>query len=150
MLYIGADHGGFKLKEQLIKYLESIGEELKDLGAFELNKDDDYTEFAGEVARYTRLKRENLGIILCRSGIGVDIMANKHRDIRSALCFNNETAKSAREHNGANIMCLPSDYIDFELAKQMVITFIKTPFSMQERHVRRLNAILTQDEKING
>lgn len=150
MLYIGSDHGGYKLKEQLIKYLESVDEPFKDLGAYDFNEKDDYPDFAGEVSRYTRLERGDLGIIICRSGVGSCIVANKYRDIRAALCCNEEMAKKSREHNGANVMCMGADYVDFETAKKMVMAFIKTPFSMEERHVRRLNKVLDQDEKIQG
>jgi len=150
MLYIGSDHGGFKLKEQLTKYLESIDEPFKDLGAYELNEQDDYPDFAGEVARYVRLKQGNLGIVICRSGIGSCITANKYREIRAALCTDEKMAKMAREHNGANVMCMGADFIDFKTAKKMVLTFIKTPFSMEDRHIRRLNKVLDQDEKIQG
>lgn len=142
MIYLGSDHRGFELKQRLIKYLDSLDIEHTDLGYFEKNETDDYNTIAEDVAKRVRLDTHNQGILLCGSGIGVDIVANKHSLIRSALCFNVETAKSARQHESANIMCIPADYIQFDLAKEMLLAFIKTPFSFEERHVKRVNKII--------
>ncbi len=146
MLYLGADHRGFDLKENIKKYLDSLGIEFTDLGYFEKKDNDDYNDIAEDVAKRVRLENQHLGILFCGSGVGVDIVANKHKLIRSALCFNNETAKRAREHESANIMCIPSDFLDFDTAKQMVLTFIKTPFSFEEKHVKRISKILNLEE----
>lgn len=146
MLYFGSDHRGFELKQKLIKYLDSLDIEHNDLGYFEKNETDDYNDIAEEVAKRVRLDSHNQGILLCGTGIGVDIVANKHRLIRSALCFNLETAKTARQHESANIMCLPADFIQFDLAKEMVLAFIKTPFSFEERHIQRVNKIITLEK----
>ena len=141
MLYLGADHRGFELKEKIKKYLESIDTEVNDLGAYELTSDDDYNDYAMEVAKYVRLERDNLGILICGTGIGMDIVANKHKNVRAALCFNKEFVVLAREHESANILCLPADFITFEEAKEMVDIFLRTPFSMQEKHVKRITKI---------
>lgn len=142
MLYFGSDHRGFDLKQMLMKYLDSLDIEHTDLGYFEKNDKDDYNDIAEDVAKRVRLENHNLGILLCGSGIGVNIVANKHNLIRSALCFNVETAKKSREHESANIMCIPADFVQFDLAKEMVLTFIKTPFSFEEKHLKRINKIL--------
>jgi len=142
MIYIGSDHRGFELKEKIKKYLESLDIAVNDLGAYEYKEEDDYNDYAEEVAKYVRLKIENLGILICGTGVGVNIVANKHKEIRSALCFNKEIAKLAREHESINIMCLPSDFINFDEAKEIVMTFIKTPFSLEEKHVKRVSRIM--------
>ena len=142
MLYIGSDHRGFELKQKLVKYLDSLDIECTDLGYSEFLEEDDYNDITEDLVKRVRLENYHLGILLCGSGVGVDIVANKHALIRSALCFNVETAKRARQHEAANIMCLPADFLDFDTAKEMVLAFIKTPFSFEEKHVKRLNKIL--------
>lgn len=146
MIYLGSDHRGFNLKEDIKKYLDSLGIEFTDLGYAEKIEGDDYNDIAEDTAKRVRLANENLGILFCGSGVGVDIVANKHKLIRSALCFNKETAERARQHEGANIMCVPCDFVDFNLAKDMILTFIKTPFSFEERHVKRITKILRLEE----
>jgi len=145
MIYLGADHRGLQLKEQIKKYLESVDIEAEDLGAYTLDKNDDYTDVAQDVARYVRLKKENIGFLFCGSGVGVDIVANKHQDIRSALCFNKDVAKQSREHISCNVACIPSDFVSFDEAKDIVLTFIKASFSFEERHVRRLSRIVNME-----
>lgn len=147
MLYLGSDHRGFELKNKIMKHLETLGEDYTDLGYFEKEEDDDYNEISKDVSQYVRLKTEHKGVLFCGTGIGVSIVSNKHKDIRSALCFNVETAKLAREHEACNIMCIPADYVDFDTAKEMVTTFLQTPFSMADRHLRRLNKILELEKE---
>lgn len=146
MIYLGADHRGFELKEQIEKYLDSIDIETTDLGAHQLSPNDDYNEFAAEVAKFVRLERGNLGIVFCGSGNGVSIVANKHAEIRCAIAVNKQMAKEARSDNGANILSIPADFIDFDTTKEIVTTFIQTPFSMEERHTRRLSKIVRMEE----
>lgn len=146
MIYLGADHRGFELKEKIEKYLDSIDIETTDLGAHELNPDDDYNEFAAEVAKFVRLERGNLGIVFCGSGNGVAIVANKHAEIRCAIAMNKQMALDARSHNGANVLSIPADFVDFDQAKELINTFIQTPFSMAENHGRRLSKIVRMEE----
>lgn len=141
MIYIGADHGGFELKEKIKEWLENSGHEFEDLGAHSLNPQDDYTDFIIPVAKKVASKVNSLGIVIGRSGNGEAIAANKIRGIRAALCVNKIMAQKARDHNNANILSLGADYINPEDVIEIVKTFIETPFSEEERHVRRLNKI---------
>ncbi len=148
MVYIGADHGGFQLKEELKAYLTSNGVEIEDMGASNLNPNDDYTDFIIPVSRKVATTPGSLGIVIGRSGNGEAIAANKIDGIRAALCLNEKMAEKSRDHNNANILSLGADYISLEEAKKIVQIFLDTNFSNEERHVRRLAAI-EQLEKSN-
>lgn len=138
MIYLGADHRGFELKETIKKRLQDEGYEVTDLGNDHLDLGDDYVDFAVRVAEAVAALPENKGIILCGSGAGVDMTANKVEGIRSALVFDLPRAKQAREDEDANVLSLPADVLDPELAWDIVKTFLETPFSEEERHKRRL------------
>ncbi|MBP7859973.1 RpiB/LacA/LacB family sugar-phosphate isomerase [Patescibacteria group bacterium] len=146
MIYLGADHRGFELKEKLKKFLESIDFDYKDLGAYEKNEKDDYTDFSADVARFVRMEKDNRGIVICGSGVGVDIICNKHFDIRCGLCFNKQVAELARKHTAINICAIPADFVSFDVAKDIVITFLKTDFSFEDQHSRRLAKIIRIEE----
>lgn len=141
MIYIGADHRGFELKTRLFKRLLDEGYEVTDLGDDHLDPADDYVDFAKKVAEAVANSPENRGIILCGSGAGVDIAANKCDGIRSALVFDMARARQAREHEDANVLSLPADTLDEEAAWEIVKVFLKTPFGGEERHQRRLRKI---------
>lgn len=136
---IGADHAGYKLKEQLIEYLQGKGYEMKDFGCFSEDSID-YPDFAHPVAEMVESNEGMLGILICGSGNGINMTANKHQGIRSALCWNNEIAALARQHNDANIIALPARFVSFEEAKEMVDTFLTTEFE-GGRHQRRVDKI---------
>lgn len=138
MIFLGADHRGFELKEHLKKRLVDEGSEVADLGADVLNPSDDYVEFAIKVATAVSENKNSFGVLICGSGAGVDMVANKFDGIRSALVQDIQRAKQAREHEDANVLSLPADILDEETAYQIVKEFIDTPFSGDERHVRRL------------
>ncbi|MBI2405651.1 RpiB/LacA/LacB family sugar-phosphate isomerase [Candidatus Microgenomates bacterium] len=144
-VFIGSDHGGFQLKEELKRYLGDLGHEVEDMGGHELNPEDDYPDFIFPVAlrvAQDKLHGENVvGIVIGRSGNGEVIAANKVKGIRAALCTDQEMARHAREHNDANILSLGADVIDIESAKEIVKVFLETPFSSEERHKRRLAKI---------
>ncbi len=138
-IYIGADHGGFEYKEML---KEHLGEhEVVDLGASELNSEDDYPDFILPVAESVAGDGGSMGIVIGRSGNGEAICANKVKEIRAAVCTNVEMARKAREHNGANILSIGADYVDEDTVKEIVQAFLETPFSGEERHKRRLEKI---------
>jgi len=139
-IYIAADHAGFKLKEKLEEYLINKGHKVIDLGNDKLEKTDDYTDFAKKVAEKVAIFKEK-GILLCGNAEGVCITANKTRGIRAALGFSQEAAKTTREDDNANILCLPGRMMDIEEAIKITETFINTPFSGEERHVRRLKKL---------
>lgn len=138
MIYVGADHRGFELKERLKKTLLDSGYEVTDLGNDHLDPADDYVDFAAKVAEATASSGENKGILLCGSGAGVDMVANKVTGIRSALAFDVRRARQAREHEDANVLSLPADVLDEEMAWEIVETFLTTTFSRDPRHIRRL------------
>lgn len=139
MIYIGADHRGYKLKEVLKIYLKELNYEFNDLGALELNPDDDYPDFALAVAKkVAESPEENRGILICGSGVGVDIVANKIKSIRSALCFDAAQAHASRNDDNTNILSFSSDFTTEEKAKEIVKIWIQTPYAKLEKYERRL------------
>ena len=148
MIYLGADHRGFQLKEELKKYLADQGFEIEDLGAFEYNKDDDYPDFGMVVAeKVAENPGTHKGILLCGSGHGVDIVANKYKGVRAALVFNRQIAAQSREHEDTNVLVLASDWLDSTSAKDIISVWLGKSFSGGERHIRRLNKIREIEER---
>ena len=136
---IGADHAGFSLKEKLKKYLQEKGIEVKDFGCHS-EQSVDYPDFAHPVANAVEKKEVDLGLLMCGSGNGINMTANKHQGIRSALCWTSEIAKLARQHNDANILTLPARFIEEAEAKKCVDVFLSTPFE-GGRHEGRVKKI---------
>jgi ribose 5-phosphate isomerase B len=149
-IYIGSDHAGYELKEKLKTYIQSLNIEVVDKGAFTLDNEDDYPDFIVPVAESVSKDNESLGIVLGGSGEGEQISANKVDGIRAIEFYggNLEIVKLGREHNNANILSLGARFITEDEAKEAVKIFIETPFSNNERHVRRLNEI--KNEEINN
>lgn len=142
MIYLGADHRGFKLKEKIKKILKNLGYDFTDMGNLIHDENDDYTDFAKLVAEKVSQNPEtNKGILICGSGVGVDITANKFHGVRSALTDDVETAKQSREHINANVLSLPADEVDFGLAKKIIKIWLSTPFSNGEKHKKRIDKI---------
>ena len=136
---IGSDHAGFKLKETVRKYLLEKGLEVKDFGTY--NEDSvDYPDFAHPVANAVENKEVDFGIIMCGSGNGINMAANKHKGIRAALSWNAEIAKLARQHNDANILTLPGRFIEEAEALKAVDVFLETAFE-GGRHQKRVEKI---------
>ncbi|RZK72925.1 MAG: ribose 5-phosphate isomerase B [Pedobacter sp.] len=135
---IGADHAGFEFKEILKVYLADQYE-LKDFGTHSLASVD-YPDFAHPVASAVENKEFDFGILLCGSANGVAITANKHQHIRAAICWLEELAALARQHNNANVLCIPARYVSEDLAKQMATTFLTTEFE-GGRHAGRVEKI---------
>jgi ribose 5-phosphate isomerase B len=136
---IGADHAGFEYKELLKKWLEQNGYALKDFGAHSTDSAD-YPDFAHPVANAVEKKEFELGLLICGSANGVAITANKHQGVRAAICWNEELAALARQHNNANVLCLPSRYITIELAEKILDRFLHSSFE-GGRHERRVGKI---------
>jgi ribose 5-phosphate isomerase B len=136
---IGADHAGFYLKEKLKTYLIEKGHEVKDFGT-NSEQSVDFPDFAHPVANSVEKKEVDLGILMCGSGNGINMAANKHAGIRAALCWNSEIAKLARQHNNANILTLPARFIEEAEAKKCVDVFLATPFE-GGRHEGRVKKI---------
>ena len=136
---IGCDHAGFDYKEDLKKYLEEKGLHVKDYGTY--SKDSvDYPDFAHAVASAVEKGECSFGVLLCGSANGVAITANKHQQIRAAICWNVPIAELARQHNNANVICLPARYVSIELSRQMVDKFLSTDFE-GGRHATRVGKI---------
>lgn len=147
MIYIGADHRGYSLKEALKVYLKELNYIWEDLGAKELIADDDYPDYALAVAQKVAEDSENnCGILICGSGVGVDITANKIKGIRSALCFDVKQAQASRNDDNTNVLSLPADFVSESLAKEIVKIWLKTPFSGSEHYVRRIEKIKKIEE----
>ncbi len=140
MIYLGADHAGFYLKEELKKYLEELGYEYEDLGNEEMDLKDDYSDFAIKVANKT-FETNSLGILICATGSGMSITANKVKGIRASVVWNDFTALQAREHNDANIICLAGKVLDTETAKNIIRLWLEAEFTGEERHIRRIEKI---------
>jgi ribose 5-phosphate isomerase B len=136
---IGGDHAGFEYKQQLIKTLTEAGHETEDFGPYS-DSSVDYPDFAHPLALSVEKGENELGILICGSGNGVAITANKHQGIRAALCWTEELGALARQHNNANVLCLPARFVSFELAAAITDRFIKTPFE-GGRHENRVNKI---------
>lgn len=132
---IGADHAGFQLKEVLKSFLIEKGYEMKDFGCFS-EESIDYPDFAHPVAFMVEENPGMLGILICGSGNGINMTANKHKGIRSALCWKKEIAELARLHNNANIITLPARFVTVEEAKEMVEIFFTTAFEGGRHQIR--------------
>ncbi len=138
-IVIGSDHAGFEYKAALKNYLERNNVEIIDVGTNSLESCD-YPDYAHAVAEAIENETVEFGILLCGSANGVAIAANKHQKIRAALCWMNEIASLARQHNNANIICLPARYINIDEAEEMVHTFLTTDFE-GGRHQKRVEKI---------
>jgi ribose 5-phosphate isomerase B len=140
MISIGCDHGGFEVKEALIKYLSENGIPVIDFGT-ESTDSVDYPDYAHAVVQSLFEEESVIGILICGSGNGICMTANKWRDIRAALCWNKEIAKLARLHNNANIICLPGRFITTEEAIEIVDAFLDTEFEggIHEKRIEKIN-----------
>jgi RpiB/LacA/LacB family sugar-phosphate isomerase len=140
-IYIGSDHGGYNLKEDIKKKLSDEDFKIVDMGAKVLKQDDDYPIFAERVADEVVKKKDNLGVLICRSGIGMSIAANKERGIRAALCTKMGQVIKSRAHNNCNILVLGADFTEADEAASYIKNFIAVEFSKEERHQRRIDQI---------
>ncbi|EKB49087.1 ribose 5-phosphate isomerase B [Cecembia lonarensis] len=136
---IGGDHAGFEYKKQVVAKLEQLGYEVKDFGPFS-EASVDYPDYVHPLSSAIEEGEFDQGIVICGSGNGVAITANKHQGIRAALCWNEDLAALARQHNDANVLAIPARFVPFEMAEKMVFTFLKTDFE-GGRHQNRVNKI---------
>lgn len=144
MIYLGADHRGFKLKEKLKTFLGEEGYDFEDLGNTVHDPADDYPDFAAKVAeKVLEDPEENRGILFCGSGVGMDIIANKFKGVRSALVWSDDEAlvKQSRQHDNSNVLSLPADHLTGEQVKKIVRLWLETPFLAVERYLRRIQKI---------
>ena len=140
MIALGSDHGGFALKQEVIKYLEENRIEYRDFGCYSENSCD-YPEYAEKVAHAVVSGGFEKGILICGTGIGISIAANKVKGIRCALCHDCFSAKATREHNDANVLAMGGRIVGPGLALEIVDIFLHTEFSHDERHMRRISQI---------
>lgn len=136
---IGSDHAGFEYKQKIIQYLTNKGIEIKDFGTYSSDSVD-YPDFAHPTADAVENKEAELGILLCGSGQGVMLTANKHQGIRCALCWNTDVARLSRQHNNANMIAFPARFVAYEYVIEMLEVFLNTEYE-GGRHDRRVNKI---------
>ncbi len=139
---IGSDHAGFALKGELLKELERLGHEAVDCGAQVYDAQDDYPVFARAVAEAVQAGRAERGVVICGSGVGACVMANKLRGVRAAICHDTYSAHQGVEHDDMNVLCLGARIIGTALAGEILRAYTGARFSNEERHVRRLQQVL--------
>lgn len=143
---IGADHAGYAYKQELILFLQTLQHQVQDFGTDSENSAD-YADYAHKVAENVDTQTADFGILLCGSGNGICMTANKHQKIRAALCWNTEIAVLARQHNNANILCLPARFISLQQAKDMAKAFLATQFE-GGRHQTRIDKIAVEAKNV--
>ena len=136
---IGSDHAGYDYKEEIKKILVKAGWDVEDKGTYS-TESTDYPDYAHPVATMVESGKDTAGILICGSGNGVCMTANKHHGIRAALCWNEELARLARLHNNANVLCIPARFVTLDMAKKMTQVFLSTAFE-GGRHERRVEKI---------
>jgi len=143
-LFIASDHRGFELKNKIIEYLQEKNIRVEDMGNYSLDPLDDYPDFAGKVGQAVQQHPdENLGIVICGSGVGVCIATNRFAGIRSALSFRKDQVVHARENDHINVLALPSDYLTVEAAKELVDAFLETKPKQEDKYIRRVKKLDT-------
>ena len=140
-IYLGADHAGFETKEAVTEYLKEEGYRVVDMGNEAKAPDDDYPDFGYAVAKRVTTDENSRGIVMCGNAQGICIVANKVKGVRAATGFNKEVARTSRTDDDANILCLPGRILSTKEAVEIVKHWIETPFSGEERHVRRLKKV---------
>ena len=147
---IGADHGGFPLNERIIEELRNTGHELIDFGTHDGSVPDDYPDYAKQVGEAVQNRTAEIGILVCGSGVGAAVAANKLYGIRAALCSDTYSAHQSREHDDCNVLCLGARVVGVELALDILRSFVGARFTGEERHRRRLAKIQALDMNRNA
>lgn len=140
-VFVGADYRGLEKKNELLKFLASKDYEVMDVGAYSYHEGDDYNDPAIAVARAVRREHEAFGVLICDSAHGVTMQANRFKGVRAANCDSAESAKLAREHDDANVLCLSAHFIDEAAMQEIVTQFLETKFESLERRARRINRL---------
>jgi ribose 5-phosphate isomerase B len=145
---VGADHAGYEMKQQLVELVKKLGHTVHDVGTFDPGKPDDYPDFATLVAEDIRSGKAERGLLVCGSGVGVSVAANKFKGIRAGLCHDHYSARQGVEHDDMNVLVLGARVIGSATAQDATEAFLSANFSGEERHVRRLNKVkgIEQDE----
>ncbi|QQE12915.1 ribose 5-phosphate isomerase B [Planctomycetota bacterium] len=139
---IACDHGGFPLKQELIEVIKSLGHEVVDLGAHQYDKDDDYPDFARYCGQAIQHGQADRGVLLCGSGVGASVAANKLTGVRAAICHDTYSAHQGVEHDDMNVLCMGARIVGGALADELVRAFLNAKFSNEDRHVRRLEKVI--------
>jgi len=147
---IGADHGGYPLNERVIKDLAAAGNEIIDFGTHVGSRPDDYPDYALKVGEAIQRNDADIGILICGSGVGAAVAANKLKGIRAALCSDTYSGHQSREHDDCNVLCLGARVVGEELAMDIVRAFVAAKFSGEERHLRRLAKVADIEKKERG
>jgi len=145
-IVVGSDHAGFEHKEKISELISSLGHEVIDAGT-DSTSSVDYPDYGEKGAREVSCGRAELGILICGTGIGICMAANKVKGIRGAVCWNEETARLTRQHNDANVLCMGARFISIEDALKITRVFLETPASEDERHQRRVSKITSIEER---
>ncbi len=144
---IGTDHGGFALKQAVVDELKKLGHAVLDCGAMSYDSADDYPDFTRAVGQAVQRGEVERGIVICGSGVGAAVAANKMRGVRACLCHDTYSAHQGVEHDNMNVLCLGARIIGDEMARELVRAFASASFSGEERHVRRLNKVLAIEKE---
>jgi len=148
MIYVGADHRGFRLKEEIKKWLDGQQYEYRDLGAKDYDKDDDFPEISIKLAEKVAIEGAK-GILVCGSGAGASIAANKVKGIRAGLCTSEKQTKAARNDDDINILCISADLVSVEDNIKIVSVFLAKMFSSEERYIRRIKQIKSYETQVS-
>ncbi len=143
---LASDHGGFELKQELAKTIAAAGHELVDLGAHTYDAADDYPDFAAALARAVAAGEVERGVLICGSGVGASVAANKIHGVRAAICHDTYSAHQGVEHDDMNVLVLGGRVVGIEVAHELVRAFLGAKFTGEPRHVRRLNKVKTLDQ----
>ncbi len=146
-IVIGSDHAGLELKTIASTWILDRGHEVIDAGAYEYDREDDYPDFAEAATTTIKEGRADRGILLCGSGVGASIAANKVPGIRAAICHDTYSAHQGVEHDDMNVLCIGARIVEVELAKELINTFIDAQFTGESRHVRRVGKIIAIEAK---
>ncbi len=140
MIAVGSDHAGYELKNQLIEHLKNRGYEVKDYGTYS-EASCDYPDYAKQVANAVAGGEAEQGLLVCGTGIGMSMAANKVKGIRAAVLSDEFSAEATRSHNDANVLCLGARVVDYAKAEKLLDIFLDTPFSAEEKHIRRISKL---------
>ena len=141
-LALGADHGGFTLKEELLPWLRGLGYQVQDIGAYSLDPDDDFPDYAHPVAQMVASGQAWRGLLICGSGVGACVAANQVPGVRACVCHDAYSARQGVEHDDMNILCLGARIVGVELARELVTAFLNARFNGQGKYQRRLDKVL--------
>lgn len=147
---VGADHGGYPLNERVIESLRAMGHEVEDFGTHDGSQPDDYPDYARKVGEAVREGRAERGLVICGSGVGACVAANKLRGVRAALCGDTYSAHQSVEHDDCNVLCLGARVVGVELALEIMRAFVNAQFTGEERHRRRLMKVAEIERSETG